>query len=598
MIARQDDTSPWRYSLYWLGMLTACAPIYVRLVHRNTASRDRIVFLVLLAAVTYLPRLLRSGASPFATDELLHWYQLNRMDTSGSLFNEHPMVAAITNYPGFEAITAGLHWVTGLSLGASGLVIVGIAHVALILGIYFLVIELVGNIRAAGVAAVIYAAGPGFTFFTVLLTYQSLGLPLMVWSLLFVVRSARSPRPRWGVIATACTFIVALAVTHVTSTFFLVLYLAIFVASTFIAGRRERARRAEAGVLLAFLAFTLVFNVVWACSRNFNPITYLLPTDSSFWTNLIPGGGSSARIPFDNSGVPLYERLAGAVAPVIIMLMCAVGFRLSAKLFTWRLAGRWALATVFVIFPMTFLGVFSATAAPWVHRPWPFLYVGMSVLAAAGFVKLADEAVAPPPHEARVRAWVSRRPTLIRVMLPVAIAILFIGNTSGDSTNFSRFPGRWIAGADTRSSTPEVIAAADWLLRTAGPGARVIADKDAAVNLMAYGQAYPIRNVAIWEITENVARPMQRTLADMYNKRVEYIAVDFRMATTMNIRGYWYVPWEPEAGNRTRPIPYAAVSKLQTMPWASRVYASENLRIYRIDRDKLAVAAGVRSAGQ
>jgi hypothetical protein len=183
-------------------------------------------------------------------------------------------------------------------------------------------------------------------------------------------------------------------------------------------------------------------------------------------------------------------------------------------------------------------------------------------------------------------------------MLPVAIAILFIGNTSGDSTNFSRFPGRWIAGADTRSSTPEVIAAADWLLRTAGPGARVIADKDAAVNLMAYGQAYPIRNVAIWEITENVARPMQRTLADMYNKRVEYIAVDFRMATTMNIRGYWYVPWEPEAGNRTRPIPYAAVSKLQTMPWASRVYASENLRIYRIDRDKLAVAAGVRSAGQ
>ena len=152
------------------------------------------------------------------------------------------------------------------------------------------------------------------------------------------------------------------------------------------------------------------------------------------------------------------------------------------------------------------------------------------------------------------------------------------------------FDGPWVAGSDARSTTPEMLATASWLHGYAGDNARILSDKDTAINMLAYANAYPVQHIDTWELTETTAPVTAKTLGAMYALEVDYVIVDERMATDLNLRGYWYGGRDPQAFTQTEPFPIAAVDRLATMPWASQVYATEHMRVYQIDRFGLAEA--------
>jgi hypothetical protein len=175
----------------------------------------------------------------------------------------------------------------------------------------------------------------------------------------------------------------------------------------------------------------------------------------------------------------------------------------------------------------------------------------------------------------------------------VSTVVLLVGNTATSANDQYRFPGPWVAGADTRSSTPEMVAAADWLRQAAGPGARILSDKDTEDNFLAYAWAIPVLNVPAWDLTETTKPVSGGTLKELYQLDVQYVVVDLRMATSISLRGYWYGADDPLAFKQTKPFTYVEVTKLSTEPWAERVYASQDLQIYRIIRPILAGAVAV-----
>ena len=600
-LAAGTDAVHWmRYPLYWIGILTAFLPAAFSLVRSELSSRGRASLIVLLSVVTFLPRMFHGSIRPLTLDEMMHWYQTNQVAEGASLFHPNPIVPAISHYPGFEALVVGLHAATALPTWVAGLIVVGIAHIALLFGIYTLAKELTGSVRLAATATALYAAAPGFTFFTVLVAYESVGLPLMVWALVFAVKAAGNAQHRIRNLVVAVITIAAVVVTHQLSSVFLMLFLGVLLIAGIVRSVRGHRGWREVQVYAPLLAFALAFNIVWVVMQDWNPVGYLAPGRPTFASMLghlrnlqsLLTGQSPTHLPFEASGLPVYERIAGVLAPVIITLLCAAGFFLGRIRFQHRPELRWALAAIYLLYPLTFIGVFNGVAGSWVHRPWPFLYVGIVILAAVGVQALLTEI--------RERDWgttwrtttlTSHRKSLVATVAVLgSIGVLFMGNTANDVNDRNRFDGQWVAGSEARSTTPEMLAMASWLRGYAGDNARILSDKDTATNMLAYANAYPVQHIETWELTETTAPVTAKTLGAMYALEVDYVIVDQRMATDLNLRGYWYGGRDPQALTQTEPFPIAAVDRLATMPWASQVFATEHMRVYQIDRFGLAEA--------
>lgn len=588
----------WRYPLYWAGMLAAFLPAAIRLLGSSARGAERGGLILILAIVTYLPKLLRGVGAPVFTDEMLHWYQGSLMAAGDGAFISNPIVPAISHYPMFEWLEVALHFGTGLSVWTSGVLLVGIAHVALLFGVRSLARAFLGNGRVADIAAVIYATAPAFELHTVLVSYESLGIPLAVWTMAFAVRASLAPTR--GKLVAAGALAVATGMTHALSALFLLSFLLLCVAAVTVRGIRRRAVPArDLAIFGGLFGGTLAFDAVWVAAQGWNPFPYLFPTTGlslSSFASWFSGGGSAAPGLFGGSGLPPYEPIAGLIAPVVITVLCVAGFLLTTPGLAARTEAPWLLAAIYLVYPITFLGRFNPALGEVMHRSWPYLYVGIAVLAAPGLRELATPS-APGRHRGPGgwREWLPRRLTLAdqprRVALGVAIAavaVLLVGNTASSTNDQYRFPGPWIAGADTRSSTPDMVAAAEWLRRNAGTGARILSDKDTSDNFLGYAWAIPVTNVATWELTETTKPVSTATLRRMYQLNVQYVVVDTRMASSLNMRGYWYGNLDPSAFKQTGPFPYAAVTKLDHEPWADEVYRSTNFRIYWIDRSILA----------
>ena len=68
------------------------------------------------------------------------------------------------------------------------MIVVGAARVLMMLALFLLYERACGDSRLAGVGALVYAANPGFLFFDAQFAYESLALPLAVFTLWCIQR--------------------------------------------------------------------------------------------------------------------------------------------------------------------------------------------------------------------------------------------------------------------------------------------------------------------------------------------------------------------------------------------------------------------------
>ena len=128
------------------------------------------------------------------------------------LFAINPLLPTAAYYPGLGSLTAGLVDLTGLSVFASGLIIIGVARVLITACVFLVAEKVTGRSRTAAGASLVYAANPMFLFWSASFSYENLALPLAAFVVWWIGRT-RQETLRPALIA-ALIVIAAVSVTH------------------------------------------------------------------------------------------------------------------------------------------------------------------------------------------------------------------------------------------------------------------------------------------------------------------------------------------------------------------------------------------------
>lgn len=165
-------------------------------------------------------------------------------------------------------------------------------------------------------------------------------------------------------------------------------------------------------------------------------------------------------------------------------------------------------------------------------------------------------------------------------------SVVMIGNVAMHVNETYRFPGPYVYGSDTRTLTPELLGAAAWFRATQGDGRRVVTDRYTGLAFAAFGRdwiAPASPGFPVWQLYFQSGGPSATLLRQLDILGYRYLIVDRRMAQYLPRIGMYFTPTEPGAFTRTIPPPAAALRRYDTVPWATKIYGSDNLSIYRLN---------------
>jgi hypothetical protein len=162
--------------IFWAGMVLA----YLAVAWRAILGRHAVLWLGLLGLFTVLPKFWMSPGGPIYYDEIAHFALLRNVVSAGGLFRYTPLLPIGASYPGLESMAATIHWLTGLSLWDSALILITVVHVLVLVQVYYIARALQVPHRWAAAAGLVYATNPSFVYGTVQFSYESVAILLML----------------------------------------------------------------------------------------------------------------------------------------------------------------------------------------------------------------------------------------------------------------------------------------------------------------------------------------------------------------------------------------------------------------------------------
>lgn len=589
------------YAVFWVGVLAAMLPL-VMLTTSGQASRfDRSWGVALLGIVTAVPKNLRNPDQPLYHDEYAHWREAVDVLGTGQLFRPNALIPIVQFFPGTSASTAAVERISGLSVWSSGQLVVGAAHIVGLFGVFVLAEVHLRSARAGAIAAVVYALNPSAMYFDTQYAYESIAINLFVWVLALASLAVRADgrRQRIGFTVASVLCVAGCIVTHHLTTLFLMILLGLIV--TLLTGRRLLAARAarraaptaddparrplarrtesvDLRVWWSVFAGGIVIGGLWLVFVAWPTVSYLSPYFGGSVEQLATmatDSGTGGRELLAASVQPLWERAMTALSPVVMGLICLVGVAI-----VWRERRSWStVALGLIVFGLVYFPsvpfVLAPSGAEGARRSWGFTYVGLALVVALVALRPAG----PTRRLPRLWAMVVRRRQPLAF---VALLILLVGNVGGGLNDPYRFPGPFRWGTDTTSATDETRSVARQLAAQAGP-VRVVSDQYTALQLVAYGGFYvaaPSAGFQAWDLTQTGTDPSPELARMLYDSQFTFLVVDVRMSREAPFNGANYGPGDPLLGRAT---PQAYLDRLDAVPWATRVMATEHLRVYRLD---------------
>jgi len=590
-LAAERDTGR-QFGLFWLGLLVFTLPAVVWLVRRDTSARQRVAILTAYACFTFLPKLLRTPSGPLFHDEFAHWRQAREILVDGRLFEQNPIVKVVGDFPGLHAAVASISALTGLSIWGAALVVLIVAHLLVVLGVAVLAAEIWRDDRIAAVAALVYSLNSSFLFFDTQFGYESLAIALLVWTLVALHRALRGPgRTRLGWSAVTLTLTAATAATHHLTALALVgmmLILCVVATAGTLRGRLPQAVTWTAWAL-AVAAAALVVAWLWALApRTAGYLDPYLARALDQVAALAGDRGEGGRTLFRASVSPWWEQRAAFVAQGLTALAMAAT--------AWWLRGhregdpvsRTSSLAMLVLgslyFPAALL-ILTPSGAEGARRSWAFSYLGIALVVAPVVMALLDRAV----------RRVSR--VAVGAGLLATFAVVLVGNTGAGLNPSYRFPGPPVFGSDTRSATPEILAAAAWLRSTQGRDLRIVADRYSGLILGSYGGQRPATGSPSFTTYElYLAQPGQalspRLIQQLSSWEFGYLVVDRRMAREVPEIQIYFETNEPIPHDGRPAFTLGQLTKFDGTPWTIKIYDSGTIAIYRFDFASLGQQVG------
>jgi hypothetical protein len=567
------------FHLLWLGTLAFLAPAAARLLGQRCSRPERLVIVVGIALFDYLPKYLRDPSMPLFHDELAHWHQVEAVVHTGSLFGPNSLITILRDFPGLHGLTAALRELSGASTFTAATVLLMVAHTVALIGVFTLAERLTRSSRIGGVAALVYSLNPSYVFFDTQFSYESLGIVFFIWVLVALVAAldpgtAKRAQRAW--LASGVLLAYAGVVTHHLSSYVTVAVLALIAALVAVRSRVGDGNRSEALMAWAYTAVIAAATAAWLVFVASRSVPYIEPHVTGGISELLNviSGGNQPRALFAQSTLPTYERAAAFLAPPLAFMGAIAGLR---QLRHRRPAGPLLGLVVFGLLYFPALPfILSQSGSEGARRSWGFTYLGLAILLSPALVGLLTG------HGGeRARAWRTKVTAIVALL-----AVVMVGNVAAGLDEQYRFPGPYVFGSDTRSLTPELIAASEWFRVWQGPGQRIVADRYSSLALASFGGeevAVPSAGFPAWEMLLQPS-PSQRLVKELSSSGFRYLVVDQRMAQFLPRVGIYFQSIdEPGALTRKLPIPEANLTRWEWRPWAVKIFQSDHLAVYRLD---------------
>ncbi len=562
----------WSYALFWVGVLVLFAPIAARLALRRVSRAERIGLIVLLGVGMYVIKVLHSPDAFTFGDEFSHWRTANDILSTGHLFNANPLLIVSPYFPGLEIVTTALANVSGLSIYAAGILVIGAARLLIMLALFLIFEQVSGSPRVAGIAALFYSANPNFAFWSAQYSYESLSLPLASFILYAAVRRARTGEHRRALDVVMLLGIAALVMTHHLTAYALFGLLALWSLVSFVVAKYRHSLYLPAPTAMLFV--TLLAAVGWLLLVA--PVTfgYLGPVFAGALQDMLQlltgQSGIKAFFRGDASQVsPLWEKFTafGSVALIAVLLMASLAL-LARRGRNWARYRSNALAYTLVLaslayFPAQALRL-TQRGSETSNRSGEFLFVAIGFVLALAITYL----------------WLPRRTQPWRFAVFTALAtLLFVGGVIIGMARWARLPGPYLVSGDTRAIQTESLTAAAWMRQQFGSGNNVITDRTNELLMGSYGEQTMLHGLS-WIFFNPQIGSAERAV--LTRADVRFIVVDRRLTLMLPLAGYYYERGEPQSRQHEQPIARVLFDKFDYTPGVNRVFDSGYIIIYTV----------------
>lgn len=583
--SRREIISVPTYQMFWLGLLLIFVPIAVRALANDVNPRERMTLIVFLGLALYLVKVLESPYSFTFVDEYVHERNTHAILGMRHLFTWNPLLNTAAYYPGLGALTAGVVELTGLSVFATGLLIIGISRVLECAFFYLIFKSVTHSGRGAAAASLIYIANPMFLFWSSTFTYENLALPLGA----FVVWWIGKTRDRGGLtsMVVAVVGIIAVTVTHHMVAFALAGLLVAWWLAEHVGCRATKAARRQVG-MLAMVACCATFTWFFVVARP--AATYLLND------NLLEGlqdtisvfrGHTAPRKLYALTGFtpPAWEPIAGFAAVFVLLAALPAGL----------LRVRWscrrtpaAVATALAIgYPLSLVPRLAPHGVSLSGRASEYVYTGLGCVIGLLFTAAASRwyawrESAPGERDGRRHKWrYSFIPTSLAALLAT---VVFVGNVTVGNRFYERLPEAANPHGYERTLQPDVVAASTWALHHLGSNQMFGANNIDSWAVATYGEQdlADARWLSQIFFAETVNSDVVKNIKKI---KLRYLLVNWRMTRAVQqIPDYYVHPWEPEANHHSHVFPTQALEKFSSSPCIRLIYDAGPIQIYDVSQ--------------
>jgi hypothetical protein len=581
-------------ALWWVGVLAIFVPAAATLFFVRVSRTEAVSLLLLVGISLYAVKLLYAPGMTWGYDELLHYRTIDNLLTTGHLFTRNSLLPVSPFYPGMESATAVIVDLTGLSITQSGLVLIGIARLLTVLGVFLLLERIAMPSRFAATATLLYMACPAFLYFDSMFSYESLALALSL-VVLFVLRAAQleegARRRRLNVIA--AILVLGVVVTHHVTSFILAivlvawtlveLYHALRIRKKSLQPGRSDSRTLKRRVYLSNLPGSLWVPILTVTAVTVWLLNVAEITISYLWPQLMSGLAEAVRmIRFQGAGRKLFESSAGHSAPfleravgigsvLIILILIPIGMK-----YLWERRHSNVLSHFLAVGSLAYPAILALrfTRSGWDvgSRATAFVYLPLAFTIAAGMELL----IAQRFGKNRLR----------QSAIVVLASIIFAGGIIAGTSPVTRMPAPYDPGIAEVPYDIESLAAANWAASTLGPGNRFVADSAGGALIGSIGRQQLLTTEDGVAISALFLSPGFDTSERRIVKdgQIDYVLVDRRIVGTEPLKGFIYEKWEREVRNYGSSIDSATVNKFDVLRDASKVFDSGNVQLFELHR--------------
>ena len=577
--------------LFWGGLVLIYTPIALRLLSRTCGRNEGLALSLLLGAALFVVKVLYNPVGFIPHDEMATLRQTWELLVTGHFFSANPVVAGYAGYPGLEAVTAALSQISGRSIFLAATIVLGLARVALMLALFLFLERAARSHRVAAIGTAVYACNPSFLYFDSQFGYESLaltiGAALLLASQRWTAATITERRAnRTGMVAAMAVLAATLVTTHHLTTYAMLSFFGAW-GLLIVLGRRglpslgvpptrghdltsREGFRWFQGPFLPAL-FLLVAGACWlifvAGDVTGSELGSVFTDAIESFVNLITGQSGSKTL-FGGGGQTntTIARLLGVAS--IIPLLFVIPFGLYRTWLRGGASAAWrALSLVALLYPVTLGLRLTQAGTETSQRASEFVYVGLAFVAGLLVVGL------PRPRN-RVRG-------AVRLLALGAIAtIVFVGGFIVGEAPATRQPGPYLVGAESRSVSPQILAAADFAAKHLPPRSRILVDRVNGTLLAALGHLDPVigsvNDIPVSRVF--FSRTYDRKDEEVISEdAIDYIVVDRRFIEKRPDSGFYYESGEPSGGNT---ITREALQKFADLEGLDRIYDNGAIAIY------------------